>query len=385
MPDQKLTLSQIIAPLDTNDFLRNYWTRKLLHLAGPPNKFDHLFSWEALNRGLESKHFDSEQLRLAQGGKYLDEKRYLRDGRVHATKLIAELSNGATLIYNSCAGLFPHIRDFRDHLEQIFHVRPSVNLYAGWRSDNGFDVHWDDHETIILQVSGRKRWKVWNPTRLHPFRPDAVPAIALPTEAPIWDGILETGSLFAIPRGWWHVAYPMNEPTVHLTIGVPTLHGIGMLHWLAESMKTSEASRMAVPLFASAEERRQWLSQVFADLTAQWDEGMPDRYIEHVDSLRVSSPIDLAREPLLRGPRQLERSTLLQLASRHPLIFSGDGEMVSIIAGREGTRVSRAVAEKLKLFNDFRAHSLADLSREPDSQLNAAVGMLMMTGTLRFS
>jgi len=55
-------------------------------------------------------------------------------------------------------------------------------MYAGWRTNNGFDLHFDDHDTMILQVFGRKRWQVFNPTRLHPFKKDAEEAVK-PTEA----------------------------------------------------------------------------------------------------------------------------------------------------------------------------------------------------------
>ena len=42
-------------------------------------------------------------------------------------------------------------------------------------------------------------------------------------DAPLWEGMLEDGDLLYIPRGWWHVATPLDEPTLHLTVGVNNL------------------------------------------------------------------------------------------------------------------------------------------------------------------
>jgi ribosomal protein L16 Arg81 hydroxylase len=103
------------------------------------------------------------------------------------------LTNGATLILNSCEEVSPPLRALCVHLQRLFHVGVIVNLYAGWRHDNGFDVHWDDQDTLILQVSGRKHWKVWEPTRLHPFKEDLVDTSpkTKPETPPIWDAVLD--------------------------------------------------------------------------------------------------------------------------------------------------------------------------------------------------
>jgi ribosomal protein L16 Arg81 hydroxylase len=130
-----------------------------------------------------------------------------------------------------------------------------VNLYDGWRCDNGFNVHWDDQDNLILQVAGRKHWKVWNQTRHYPFKEDVVDTSVPPTGEPAWDGILEAGGLLSIPRGAWHVAYPLDEPSPHLTVTIKNHTGIDLPRWLAEQLKSSEAARMAIPLMAPPEER----------------------------------------------------------------------------------------------------------------------------------
>ena len=49
--------------------------------------------------------------------------------------------------------------------------------------------------------------------------------------------LLEAGDLLYIPRGWWHVAMPLDEPTLHLTVGVNNLTGADFLRWFADRLR----------------------------------------------------------------------------------------------------------------------------------------------------
>ena len=120
------------------------------------------------------------------------------------------------------------ITHLAESLERVFRVRIQVNAYAGWRTSHGFDLHWDDHDVFILQIAGRKKWKVYGMTRKYPLARDVEPATDKP-DTPLWEGMLEDGDLLYIPRGWWHVATPLDEPTLHLTVGVNNPNGADLL------------------------------------------------------------------------------------------------------------------------------------------------------------
>jgi len=45
----------------------------------------------------------------------------------------------------------PPLRDLCVSLERVFHHRVYTNLYAGWRADNGFGVHWDAQNNVTVQ------------------------------------------------------------------------------------------------------------------------------------------------------------------------------------------------------------------------------------------
>jgi hypothetical protein len=299
-------LSTLLAPLPIERFFAEFWTKQFVHIPGQRDKFTHLFPWNVLNDVLEQQHFQPNRLSLVKAGKRLDASRYLDRERVNANvdarALMAELANGATLILNWCDEAHPPLREVCVYLERMFHVHVQANLYAGWRADNGFDVHWDEQDNLVLQVAGRKRWKVWRPTRLYPFRRDAADTSSKtkPDEEPFWEGTLQQGDLLHVPRGWWHVAYPMDEPCLHLTVTVNSLTGIDLLKWFAHQMKSSEIARTALPIVASIDERRVWLDALWRDISESWAPNMTERYLADIDVRARARPA--LRLPELNPP-----------------------------------------------------------------------------------
>ena len=278
--------SDILAPMSLDEFLREHWTRRFVHIPGPPDRLARLFPWEVLNRALEEHRFGPDRVTLVKEGQTVDGTRYLANGQVDARRFMQELSRGATLIFNLCDEVHPPLRALCDQVERFFRARVVfANLYAGWGTESGFKVHWDEKDTLILQVSGRKRWQVWRPTRRDPFTQDVVNTsfATNPAGPPDWEGVLEQGGVLHMPRGWWHVAYPMDTPSLHLTITIKNSTGVDLLHWLANQMKASETARMSLPVLANAEERQAWLERLRQDLAALCTPELIERYLAHSD------------------------------------------------------------------------------------------------------
>ena len=377
-------LSQVLSPLTEEEFFRDYWGRKFLYLPGSPEKFSGFFNWDVLNRTLEQHRFTPGRLKLAKGGEELPPARFLNGPFVNASRLVDELSNGASLVLNECEDVHPPLREFCIELERLFHVRVSTNLYAGWRENNGFDVHWDDQDVIILQVAGPKHWKVWNPTRLHPFRKDLVDTSlrTRPAGDPIWEAALQPGEFLYIPRGWWHLVNPVNEPCLHLTVTIANLTGIDFLEWFRERMKASVNARMDLPVVAPREERRRWLEAVKRDLDAIWSENLIEEFMRENDGNAVARP-QLSLPSVALSNQALMAGKPMQLAVARPLHFLvGDGTARFAANGCEW-EVKPYVAEKLERFNDFAPHTLAELA--PDFRVVGIVMALLNSGILRIA
>jgi ribosomal protein L16 Arg81 hydroxylase len=377
-------LTDILAPLPVDKFFRDYWTRQFVHIPGPPEKFHQLFDWSVLNQALEQHSYSPGRLRLVKAGKSISATRYLERSTVLDVDLMNELANGATLVFNSCERVHRPLRDLCERLERLLHVRVTVNLYAGWRKDNGFNVHWDDQDTLILQVRGRKHWKTWPPTRRYPFRDDVVDTSpeTRPAESPVWEGILEEGGMLNMPRGWWHVAYPLDEPCLHLTVTVKNLNGVDFLRWYAHRMKSSDHVRMDVPVVGTETERRAWLDAVLDDIRATWDYGMLDQYLADVDRRATSHP-KLNLPQVGTSAVFVDKSTALQLALPRPLHFNVTNGTAHFWArGTSWTTIPDLVPALLH-FNDGLPHALAELPLGDDPRLRSMIMALAVKGVLR--
>jgi ribosomal protein L16 Arg81 hydroxylase len=244
---QSFNLDDVLTPLATPEFLKDYWGAKFLHFPGPEGRFSSLFPWAVVNEMLETHRFVPPRLRLTQDGKPVSPDLFMKNGHLRAAELTRLLRDGATLIVDGVDEVHGPLKAFAQQLGRTLHARINVNLYAGWRTSHGFDVHWDSHDVIILQIAGKKQWKVWEATDKFPIKNSVELGRTPPTSAPVWDGLLTDGEVLYLPRGWWHVAIPCDEPTLHLTVGIHKPTGIDIVRWVTEGFQNDERMRMDVP------------------------------------------------------------------------------------------------------------------------------------------
>lgn len=229
------SLAALVAPLSVGEFLAQHWNRSFRAWPGGAGRFAGLIGWDEINHILATQRLEPPRLQLVKTGKQVPADTFIDasgpNRRIDAGAVTAQLAQGATLVLSFVDEMVPRIGALADGLGRELGVRCNVNLYAGWRADHGFDLHWDHHDVIILQVAGRKHWRVQRPTRDRPARGETVPPPAA-DDVPVYDEVLEEGAVLYIPRGWWHVATPVAEPSLHLTIALSPPTGQDYLRWL---------------------------------------------------------------------------------------------------------------------------------------------------------
>jgi hypothetical protein len=292
-------LAKLLEPYPQEEFIASSWGKTFKHVPGKRGKFSHLLPWRQLNRILQQHRLDFPRLRLTHDGQSLPARSYLRYAtggrrklpipRLQSDKLTQQLREGATLVLDAVDELSETLSELAEGLELFFHERIQVNAYAGWRTSQGFDLHWDDHDVFILQVTGRKHWKVYGMTRAYPLAQDSEQA-SRPTHEPLWEQTLNDGDLLYIPRGWWHVARPLDEPTLHLTVGVHNRTGIDLLRWVTDQMRASEIFRTDLPRFSSSAERARHLEQLRRELLTELDRDVLSRYVAELDGAAEARP-----------------------------------------------------------------------------------------------
>lgn len=366
-------LEHLLSPLAVDEFLKNFWGQAFKHVPGHPDKFAHLLPWHRLNEALEQHRLDFPRLRLTRDGQRLPPGSYISHGnsrqkrvpRLRYEKLTQELDRGATLVLDAVDELYESTRVLAEALELFFHERVQINAYASWKTSRGFDLHWDDHDVFILQVTGRKHWMVHGMTRAYPLAGD--PKEPKPTEPPLWDQILETGDLLYIPRGFWHVAYPLNEPTLHLTVGVHNRAGIDLLHWLTNRMRSRDLFRMDLPRFATGETIQSHLLQMRDELLAEWDDDILNRYFADLDGSASSRP----RLSLECAPGSLPSGNMLvRLLAPRPLKLKVETGVVCFSSQRKNWRLAVEALPVLSHLDKHRVCSVSELCEVAKSEVD---------------
>jgi hypothetical protein len=333
-----------------------------------------------LNEILRQHRLDFPRLRLMREGKSLPVTSYLRHTsgargkqpipRLQPVKFTAQLRAGATLVLDAVDELHEPLEELAAGLERFFRERVQINSYAGWHTSRGFDLHWDDHDVFILQVVGRKRWGIYGETRPHPLAGDT--NNPKPTCAPLWEATLEDGDLLYIPRGWWHVAQPLDEPTLHLTVGIHKRTGIDLLGWLAEQLRSSETFRRDLPRFAAPAERAAHMQQLGAELQGAWDAGLLERYFGEQDAqaeprrAQLSLPWSAVSERFLPADGDVR----VRLLAPRPLDFQIADGVVEFCCHKKRWRFAADALPVLRRLASARPSSIYELCEASKERLD---------------
>jgi len=286
----------VIAPLRVDDFFSYHWGTNYCLVKGFEDKFADLLPWPELNSILRHHRIPFPRLRLCKKGNpipasaYSVEKemgsetlqrrrRALDTPPVHIRNLYEQLQQGATMTLDAVDELYNPVSDLCESFEKLFNERVQANAWVSCSEVPAVSPHWDDHDVFILQVSGEKRWRIHGVSRPYPLYRD----VDANTECPkgiVWDGILQPGDLLYLPRGTWHSATAMGEPTLHLSIGVYSETGIDLMGWLQDHLRNNAAFRMNLPRFSSGAARQQHMNDLRRELLALWDDDILAKFFE---------------------------------------------------------------------------------------------------------
>jgi hypothetical protein len=195
-----------------------------------------------------------------------------------------------------------------------------------------------------------------------------------------------------VPRGCWHVALPLNEPSLHLTISVsnPTLSEI--LAWVVEELRRSEIGRVDVSRLSEKSEQEQFVHFAQRVVRESVSADLLDRYFRAADSLRrplahLSIPWNAATPALLPGGE-----TSYQLTGRRELRLD-DTEQSGILEfsyNNARWRFPNLIGPVLKALHDGGSHSFSELVNQTKPDLDevsvrAFLFILVSEGLLRIS
>lgn len=378
-------------PATVTDRLGTDFTTEVLHRtfrhvpAGDGGADKEILTWRDLNDLLTFHSVGRLNLRLMRKGEPIPPARFARrvragsrsELRVSPHGLHTELAAGASLNIGGLDTVHHRVAELIQELESWLRTSLHTNLYASWTPTQGFGTHRDDHDVIVLQLEGAKRWRIYEPGRLTrdgSWRGDGRWLGAEPTETPTADVVLHPGDILYLPRQWWHtVLADQGVPSMHLTCGLVHHTGAELLHWVADQLASSPAFVRDLPLLGSAAEKsahvRELREQVAGALA---DPEVLERYAATEDLQDAGYP--RPHLPHVHGPAPDASTSVRLTAGRARLRTTADGALFAA-AGREWTFPVEAEPLLRRLLDavDLTHSELARVSGMSVEAVNAVV------------
>ncbi len=82
-----------------------------------------------------------------------------------------------------------------------------------------------------------------------------------------------------IPRGCYHIAVPMNEPALHLTLGLKNPRTMDLALWMVERLRASGVADCDVPSLAGAAQRLRYSEEIRGALLERLDPDLVEQFV----------------------------------------------------------------------------------------------------------
>jgi hypothetical protein len=203
---------------------------------------------------------------------------------------------------------------------------------------------------------------VHGPTRLHPLGDDIENA-PMPKGEPVFDGVLEDGDMLYLPRGWWHMAYPLDEPSLHLNFGIEPPNGTDFLQWWIRKMRRHPEIRQNLPQDADAAARRAYFAGLLGLMESDRDHDWVGEFLRQRNANRRMRPrVRLPFAPI-EQQEPLAMTTRIRLAYSQALFieFEAGDRVAKFKAGDTNYSFPPGLIPAFERLSGSRGVSLGDL------------------------
>jgi len=315
---------------DPASFATKHWGRAplLSRAAQLPSSFEDVFDAAAVDELVSQRGLRTPFLRMAKEGQVLPAGTFTRGGGAGASigdqaaddRVLTRMDDGATLVLQALHRAWPPLVTFASRLSDELGHPVQINAYITPPGNRGFAPHYDVHDVFVLQVAGRKRWRIHEPVVRDPLADqpwekykDAVAAGA--AGEPQIDAVLEPGDALYLPRGTIHAADALGETSIHLTVGVHPITRYDLVSHLLKLAAAEPELRTSLPMGVDLADPATLAPEVAATV-----EGLRAFLAEApVGALadKVGDDLMARTRPAPIGPlAQLDAAESVQLASR---------------------------------------------------------------------
>ncbi|XP_017965707.1 bifunctional lysine-specific demethylase and histidyl-hydroxylase NO66 [Drosophila navojoa] len=220
----KRMLNWLLNPITAESFFDQYWERNACQVKRKlPDYYSQLISFQMIDEMLIEN-----QLEFTTNIDVTTYKKGVRQtlnpvGRAMSPAIWGYYGDGCSIRILNPSTYLPKLRQLCSSLQEFFHCLVGANVYLTPPNSQGFAPHYDDIEAFVVQVEGRKRWRLYAP----PQQSDVLARTSSRNYKqeelgkPLFDAFLEAGDILYFPRGTVHQAVTdPKQHSLHITLSV---------------------------------------------------------------------------------------------------------------------------------------------------------------------
>jgi hypothetical protein len=304
--------------------------------GGAADRYAGLLSIADLDTFLRTDAARHPRVTMADGGRQgsaaipPDEYLQTAGSRIDLPRLFARHDAGGSLVISQFHELHAPLAQLCRGLEKVFLHPVQANIYLTPPGAQGFRVHFDTHDVLVMQVSGAKSWRVWDdipfplPSRATPWANKQNPA-GVPHAL-----TLNPGDALYLPRGVMHEAAAQSgdAPSLHITLGFLEASIADMLRELLEILEAENpALRASIPSWRLAEPHgtAAIAARLAAALAALSSEAAQERLALAAMDRITRDRLPLSQRSLAHRPPGADAKLRLSDAMHHHLVPLPEG------------------------------------------------------------
>jgi lysine-specific demethylase/histidyl-hydroxylase NO66 len=290
-------LGFLIAPVTPETFLTRYYEREaLVNIRGEPDRYADLLTLQILDDFINSADLREGMIDLTSQKNRISRDAYIDEsGRVSRVAVAEEYLDGATIILPQFHESIFKLGEFCRAVEEIFSCHVQTNIYLTPSGNQGFPIHYDNHDVFVMQVSGAKAWRLYGVPVETPFRGERFELGQYEPGPVSQEFTLNPGDCVYVPRGMMHDAENVgDEPSLHVTVGMITKTWADLLlESISELALTSPEFRRSLPAGFAGREFDRDAARAHFDKLRQ----------EIAANASMDSAFDLLADNFVRGRR----------------------------------------------------------------------------------
>ena len=215
-------LAWLLSIEDSGIFLSDYYSKLHFHAKNDNrDRFKDLLSFEELDHIVGTYGLKFPEIRLARSDQDVPLREYTYRGDIADPLRVARLfAEGATVIFRGLQDRHKNIQLLCSALARQATIQTQANIYLTPPHSQGFNIHWDTHDVLIIQIEGSKTWRIYDGGITLPIRSQKFDSnLNTPGEV-IDEFVLHAGEVLYIPRGVMHAASSTDQTSLHITLGL---------------------------------------------------------------------------------------------------------------------------------------------------------------------